>query len=55
MFIHSRPKPNTVSYTQVEMTQVVLPTFTNTIGTIFGGQVMAWVDVCAAVSAGRVG
>ena len=38
---------------QVEMTQVVLPAFANAIGTVFGGQVMSWIDICAAVSAQR--
>lgn len=38
---------------QVEMTELVLPQFTNTIGTVFGGQIMSWVDICAAVVAQR--
>ena len=39
--------------TQVEMTQIVPPSHTNNHGTIFGGQVAAWCDICAAVSAQR--
>ena len=39
--------------TRCEMTQIVMPGQTNAIGTVFGGQVMAWIDVCAAVSAQR--
>ncbi len=39
--------------TRVEMTQLVLPEHTNAIGTIFGGQVAAWIDVCAAIAAQR--
>lgn len=35
------------------MTQIVLPTHTNNHGTAFGGQIAAWVDICAAVSAQR--
>lgn len=35
------------------MTQVVLPQFANALGNVFGGQVMAWVDICAAVAAQR--
>ncbi|MBL4819178.1 MAG: acyl-CoA thioesterase [Deltaproteobacteria bacterium] len=35
------------------MTQVVLPQFANALGTVFGGQIMAWLDICAAVSAQR--
>ena len=40
--------------TRVEMTQLVLPSHTNNHGTAFGGQIAAWVDVCAAVSAQRL-
>ena len=35
------------------MTELVLPTDTNAIGTIFGGRVMAWIDIAAAITAGR--
>ncbi len=44
---------HTVAHSAVEMTQVVLPAFTNAVGTVFGGQVMGWIDICAAVSAQR--
>lgn len=43
----------TASATRVELTQLVLPQYTNAIGTIFGGQVAAWIDMCAAISAQR--
>lgn len=43
----------TVKNTQVEMTQLVLPQFANSIGTVFGGQILSWMDICAAVSAQR--
>jgi acyl-CoA hydrolase len=39
--------------TFVEMTQIVLPSHTNNHGTAFGGQIAAWIDICAAVSAQR--
>ena len=39
--------------TRVEMTQIVLPSHTNNHGTAFGGQIAAWCDICAAVSAQR--
>lgn len=39
--------------TRTEMTWIVMPGQTNALGTVFGGQVMAWIDVCAAVSAQR--
>jgi acyl-CoA hydrolase len=35
------------------MTWIVMPGHANSLGTVFGGQVMAWIDVCAAVSAQR--
>lgn len=33
--------------------QIVLPPHTNNHGTMFGGQVAAWIDICASVSARR--
>ena len=42
-----------VEATNVEMTQIVLPSHANNHGTVFGGQMAAWIDVCAAVSAQR--
>lgn len=43
----------TVEQTRTEMTQLVLPTHANNHGNIFGGQLMAWMDICAAVSGMR--
>ncbi len=37
----------------VEMTEIVLPQHTNALGTVFGGVVMSWVDIAAAVAATR--
>ena len=34
-------------------TKVVLPNDTNTLGNLFGGQLLAWMDVIASVSAHR--
>lgn len=45
--------PVTASSTRCEMTSLVLPQHANNLGTAFGGQVMAWIDICAAVSAQR--
>jgi acyl-CoA hydrolase len=39
--------------THVELAHLVLPQFTNALGTIFGGQVAAWIDMCAAIAAQR--
>ena len=44
-------KPACNSY--VEMTEIVLPSHANPIGTAFGGQIMAWIDICAGISAQR--
>jgi len=37
----------------VTMTEMVLPTHTNALGSIFGGVVMSWIDIAAAIAAGR--
>ena len=37
----------------VEMTEIVLPQHTNALGTVFGGVVMSWVDIAAAICAQR--
>lgn len=38
---------------EAEMIQLVMPQNTNTIGTLFGGQVMSWIDICALIVAQR--
>lgn len=35
----------------VLMTELVLPSHTNALGTIFGGTVMAWIDIAGAIAA----
>lgn len=42
-----------VSASEVIMTQMVLPTHTNALGSIFGGTIMSWMDIAAAISAQR--
>lgn len=42
-----------VSSSQVVMTQLVLPSHTNSLGTIFGGTIMSWIDIAAAIAAQR--
>src|SRR5436190_8230591 len=37
----------------VIMTEIVLPSDTNAIGTIFGGKIMSWIDIAGAIAAGR--
>jgi len=36
-----------------EMTEYVLPQHANALGNVFGGQIMAWVDLCGAICAQR--
>ncbi|WP_437522732.1 acyl-CoA thioesterase [Sorangium sp. So ce726] len=42
-----------VSESVTRMTEYVLPTHANALGSIFGGQVLAWIDLCAAICAQR--
>lgn len=42
-----------VSDSSAEFTHLVLPSDTNALGTIFGGRVMEWLDIAAAVVASR--
>ena len=42
-----------VSASRVTTTQLVLPGHTNSLGTIFGGTVMGWIDIAAAIAAQR--
>lgn len=46
-------KARTASETLAITTKVVLPNDTNTLGNLFGGQLLAWMDVIASVSAHR--
>lgn len=46
-------QPRLVSESQVIMTEMVLPVHTNSLGSIFGGIVMSWVDIAAAICAQR--
>ncbi|HSL89456.1 MAG TPA: acyl-CoA thioesterase [Ignavibacteriaceae bacterium] len=35
------------------MTELVLPNHTNQLGNLLGGQLMHWIDICAALSAAK--
>jgi len=43
----------TPTESRVEMTELVLPSDANPLGTIFGGRVMQWIDIAASIAAGR--
>ena len=46
-------KPRRVADSVTTMTEFVLPTHANALGNVFGGQVLAWIDLCAAICAQR--
>ncbi len=46
-------KPKPVRESQVEAAYIVQPAHINSLGSIFGGQVMAWIDMTAAICARR--
>lgn len=37
----------------VTMTEMVLPSHTNSLNSVFGGVIMSWIDIAAAISAQR--
>ncbi len=46
-------QPKAVSASKVVTTQLVLPSDTNALGSVFGGTVMSWIDIAAAICAQR--
>jgi acyl-CoA hydrolase len=38
---------------QTTMTEMVLPSHTNALGSVFGGVIMSWIDICGAIAAQR--
>jgi len=46
-------QPRPVSLSQVTMTELVMPQHTNAFGSVFGGMIMSWIDICAAICAQR--
>lgn len=44
-------KSKTPSDSLVTMTQLILPQHTNPLGTAFGGVIMSWIDIAAAICA----
>jgi acyl-CoA hydrolase len=46
-------KAKLVSASAAEFNHLVLPSDTNALGTIFGGRIMEWVDIAAAIVASR--
>src|ERR1700747_1733323 len=46
-------KPRTVSESQSEMAELVLPNDANPLGALLGGRLMHWIDLAGAMSAHR--
>jgi acyl-CoA hydrolase len=46
-------KKKTVSESKMIMTELVLPHHTNQLGKLLGGQLMHWIDICAALCAAK--
>ncbi len=42
-----------VNESKMIMTELVLPNHTNQLGKLLGGQLMHWIDICAALSAAK--
>jgi len=47
------PDPRPPARSRTSMTEYVLPTHANALGNVFGGQILAWMDICAAICAQR--
>jgi len=47
------PAARTISSTQSEMTEIILPNDTNTLGNLLGGRLMHFIDLTAAMAAYR--
>lgn len=46
-------KAKKVSESVITMTELVLPNHTNQLGNLLGGQLMHWIDICAALAAAK--
>jgi len=53
MTAQPQPAPRAVADSKVEMTEIVFPNDANPLGNAMGGRIMQWIDICAAVAAGR--
>lgn len=45
--------PKRAASSVTEMNEIVLPSDSNALGSAFGGKVMQWIDICAAMTAQR--
>lgn len=49
----AQARQKTPASSEVIMTELVLPSHTNTLGSVFGGTIMSWIDIAAAIAAQR--
>jgi acyl-CoA hydrolase len=49
----AKPEPRSVSESQSEMTEIILPNDTNTLGNLLGGRLMHFIDLVGAMAAYR--
>lgn len=49
----SNSKKKYVKDSVITMTELVLPHHTNQLGNLLGGQLMHWIDICAALAASK--
>ena len=53
MFDPHSSAADTAAMTEARMTEIVFPDHTNHLGTLFGGQALAWMDKAAFIAASR--
>ncbi|MHB8905118.1 MAG: acyl-CoA thioesterase [Melioribacteraceae bacterium] len=51
--MNNQRRKKKVSESIVTMTELVLPHYTNQLGNLLGGQLMHWIDICAALAAAK--
>lgn len=51
--MNDQRKKRKVSESIVTMTELVLPHYTNQLGNLLGGQLMHWIDICAALASAK--
>jgi acyl-CoA hydrolase len=51
--MENAPSKKKVSDSVIVMTELILPNHTNQLGNLLGGQLMHWIDICAALAAAK--
>jgi acyl-CoA hydrolase len=53
LYLRMQPKAKTSKESLIIMTELVLPNDTNVFGNLMGGRLMYWMDIAAALAAGK--